>query len=75
MHGCWGGETTREGRWVFVVRAENGGEEGIRTPATVSSRPDFESGAFSHSATSPWELKRWRGYLKRALKSTALSIT
>ena len=30
-----------------------GGEEGIRTPVTVSGKPDFESGAFSHSATSP----------------------
>jgi hypothetical protein len=30
-----------------------GGEEGIRTPDTVSGIPDFESGAFSHSATSP----------------------
>ena len=32
---------------------EEFGEEGIRTPDTVSGIPDFESGAFSHSATSP----------------------
>ena len=34
-------------RWAGI------GEEGIRTPDTVSGIPDFESGAFSHSATSP----------------------
>ena len=36
-----------------VRRGVAGGEEGIRTPVTVSGKPDFESGAFSHSATSP----------------------
>ena len=30
-----------------------GGEKGIRTPDTVSGIPDFESGAFNHSAISP----------------------
>ena len=30
-----------------------GGEGGIRTPDTVARMPDFESGAFDHSATSP----------------------
>ncbi len=29
------------------------GEGEIRTPATLSSRPVFETGAFSRSATSP----------------------
>ena len=35
------------------LQGADGGEEGIRTPDTVSGIPDFESGAFSHSATSP----------------------
>ena len=30
-----------------------GGERGIRTPVTVARKPDFESGAFDHSAISP----------------------
>ena len=34
-------------------KKKDGGEEGIRTPDTVSGIPDFESGAFSHSATPP----------------------
>src|SRR3546814_10473792 len=31
-----------------------GGEGGIPTPGTFSRTPDFESGTFNHSATSPW---------------------
>lgn len=30
------------------------GEGGIRTPATVTRRPHFECGSFSHSDTSPF---------------------
>jgi hypothetical protein len=30
-----------------------GGEGGIRTLGTLSRTPDFESGTFDHSATSP----------------------
>jgi hypothetical protein len=30
-----------------------GGERGIRTPDTLAGTPDFESGAFSRSASSP----------------------
>ncbi len=30
-----------------------GGKGGIRTPDTVNRMPDFESGAFDHSATFP----------------------
>ena len=30
-----------------------GGEGGIRTHGTFDSTPDFESGTFDHSATSP----------------------
>jgi hypothetical protein len=31
-----------------------GGERGIRTPDTLAGTPDFESGAFSRSASSPY---------------------
>jgi hypothetical protein len=31
----------------------SGGEGGIRTHVRHSPKPDFESGAFDHSATSP----------------------
>ena len=34
----------------------SGGERWIRTPDTVARMPDFESGAFVHSATSPMPL-------------------
>ena len=33
-----------------------GGEGGIRTHGTVARTPDFESGTFDHSATSPGSL-------------------
>src|SRR5581483_258256 len=32
---------------------ESGGEGGIRTHGTLTRTPDFESGTFDHSATSP----------------------
>jgi site-specific DNA recombinase len=32
----------------------SGGERGIRTPDTLSSTPVFKTGAFNHSAISPW---------------------
>ena len=31
----------------------NGGEGGIRTHGRLAPTPDFESGTFDHSATSP----------------------
>jgi hypothetical protein len=37
-------------RWLFLLR---GGEGGIRTHGTLARTPDFESGTFDHSATSP----------------------
>ena len=37
-------------RWGLVCF---GGEGGIRTHGTVTRTPDFESGTFDHSATSP----------------------
>jgi hypothetical protein len=33
-----------------------GGEGGIRTHGSVNATPDFESGTFDHSATSPDKL-------------------
>src|SRR5262245_47506815 len=35
------------------ILRESGGEGGIRTPDTVTRMPQFECGAFNHSATSP----------------------
>jgi hypothetical protein len=37
-----------------------GGEGGIRTHGTVARTPDFESGTFDHSATSPGSSTRAR---------------
>ncbi len=34
-------------------KAAIGGEGGIRTLGTIASTPDFQSGTFDHSATSP----------------------
>jgi hypothetical protein len=36
-----------------TVRNSLGGEGGIRTHGDVATTPDFESGTFDHSATSP----------------------
>ena len=36
-----------------VVERQIGGEGGIRTHGSVATTPDFESGTFDHSATSP----------------------
>src|SRR5882724_4050293 len=45
-------------------RGKFGGERGIRTPDTLAGTPDFESGAFSRSASSPESddrvTQRWR---------------
>ncbi len=35
-----------------------GGEGGIRTLGSVATTPDFESGTFDHSATSPEMLSK-----------------
>ena len=44
-------------KWVLPrasrVRIKFGGRERIRTSGTVTRTPDFESGAFNHSATLP----------------------
>ena len=44
-------ETQNEGR-LSAARV-SGGEIGIRTPVRLTPKPDFESGAFDHSAISP----------------------
>ncbi len=38
------------------VHGHFGGERGIRTPGEITPTPDFESGAFDHSAISPGRL-------------------
>jgi hypothetical protein len=38
---------------LYYVKRCSGGEGGIRTHVRHSPKPDFESGAFDHSATSP----------------------
>src|SRR6266571_2030948 len=40
----------RNRTWLLMLI---GGERGIRTPDTLAGTPDFESGAFSRSASSP----------------------
>ena len=39
-----------------------GGEGGIRTHGTVAGTPDFESGTFDHSATSPVNFGRFTAW-------------
>jgi hypothetical protein len=39
------------------VSCEVGGRGGIRTPVRIAPKPDFESGAFNHSATLPAETR------------------
>jgi|HubBroStandDraft_5_1064220.scaffolds.fasta_scaffold11970_2 hypothetical protein len=42
-----------KGRRNFSALRLRGGEEGIRTPDTLSGMPVFKTGAINHSATSP----------------------
>ena len=44
------------GSLVRIARPTNG-EEGIRTLETLTGLPVFKTGAFNHSATSPWGLR------------------
>jgi hypothetical protein len=39
--------------WIRGGKEKVGGRGGIRTPGSLSTTPDFESGAFNHSATLP----------------------
>ena len=43
----------RKGEKKAPVKGAGGGEGGIRTHGTLARTPDFESGTFDHSATSP----------------------
>ena len=52
--GCWDGITVTNNIYINQMLEINiGGEGGIRTLGTIASTPDFESGTFDHSATSP----------------------
>ena len=52
------------GRWnaaepeirAYADKGFDGGEGGIRTLGRLTPTPDFESGTFDHSATSPVQL-------------------
>ena len=49
-----GGRIVARPRQVDVFGfAKDGGEGGIRTHGRLAPTPDFESGTFDHSATSP----------------------
>lgn len=48
LHHSQKSKTPHEGALCF-----SGGEGGIRTPGTLTRTPDFESGTFNRSATSP----------------------
>ena len=41
-----------------------GGEGGIRTHGRLAPTPDFESGTFDHSATSPLEGRHYSGFFR-----------
>jgi hypothetical protein len=47
-----------------------GGEGGIRTHGTRKRTPDFESGPFDHSGTSPLDLSRLKPLLQGAVDCT-----
>ena len=46
------GLKTPVGKVLYLLR-DIGGEGGIRTHGGLTPTPDFESGTFDHSATSP----------------------
>ena len=52
--GCRYKSSESETCWVGVGTCY-GGESGIRTHDTVARMPVFETGAFVHSAISPWD--------------------
>ena len=47
------GEKNKKAPREALVCLLTGGEGGIRTHGSVATTPDFESGTFDHSATSP----------------------
>src|SRR2546426_1251579 len=60
------------GRRLFEHPGDDviGGERGIRTPDTLAGTPDFESGAFSRSASSPETDASYPKHQNRKRKST-----
>ena len=46
----------RRCRVLIAVLRIISGEGGIQTPGTCNSTPDFESGTFDHSDTSPYKI-------------------
>ena len=55
LHGGYMSRRKKKPRYRFDSRVSlfHGGEGGIRTLGDVATTPDFESGTFDHSATSP----------------------
>ena len=51
--GVESGVKKRHGLGSRMALSVVGGEGGIRTHGSVATTPDFESGTFDHSATSP----------------------
>ena len=47
------GMKVHRGMRILGSKGINGGEGGIRTHGGLTPTPDFESGTFDHSATSP----------------------
>src|SRR2546426_12280918 len=67
-----GGEHDKAGRQSQSVLTKAGGRGGIRTHGSVAATPDFESGAFNHSATLPLHLIGLRNIA--VLNSSPLTI-
>ena len=59
---------------MFGCDLKSGGESGIRTHVTLSSKHAFQACAFSHSAISPARIG-WKNELNRTLRSTANLLT
>jgi hypothetical protein len=51
--GCFAKKPRCPRAWVARRRTRPGGERGIRTLGTLTGTPDFESGSFGHSDSSP----------------------
>ena len=65
---------------LFLFLINYGGESGIRTHVTLSSKHAFQACAFSHSAISPANVLRWEagwevgGWRDRRASRTSFSI-
>jgi hypothetical protein len=65
---------------MFGCDLRTGGESGIRTHVTLSSKHAFQACAFSHSAISPANVLRWEagwevgGWRDRRASQTSFSI-